>query len=68
MGVADVNPGERAARITFRLMQGARLDTDDVARMCNVSRRTAQRDFVSIERVLPVRRDDRGRIFIIGRE
>ena len=65
MAVADVNPGERAALIAYRLTRGGTITATEIAERCGVSVRTARRDFVSIERVLPVRRGRDGSLALI---
>jgi len=68
MKQADVKPNERAAVITFKLATGGTVTTTEVAEWCQVSRRTAQRDILAIERVLPLGRDSQGGIFLVNRE
>lgn len=58
MTVSDVTPAERAAWIVGRLYDKGELTTQDIARKCDVSVRTAQRDLLNVERVISIERQD----------
>lgn len=54
----ESTPTERAALVTYWLLNGRELSVRDVAESLQVSPRAAQRLFASISRTVPCYRDD----------
>ena len=61
---ADVNKTERAVLITTRLLRGDAVSVRQLAHVCQVTPRTIYRDLVGVERLLPLKRDENGKISI----
>lgn len=60
----EAKAAERAVYLAYLLFSGRQLTTDEAAEITAVSQRTAQRDFLVLERALPVYRDDDGRLIL----
>ena len=61
----DFNVKERMAYLTRIILIGGELSASDIETLTGVSRRTAQRDIVHLERVLPIVRNESGKLKIL---